>query len=75
MQQQLSHVKKNLNQVGRAEMKRVICANKAYALQLLKTTTAAPMSETKKQKMTPENPRIIALFDVDGTLTIPRGGE
>jgi len=21
----------------------------------------------------PENPRIIALFDVDGTLTIPRG--
>ena len=22
---------------------------------------------------TPENPRIIALFDVDGTLTIPRG--
>ena len=33
------------------------------------------MSETKKQKMTPENPRIIALFDVDGTLTIPRGGE
>jgi phosphomannomutase len=31
---------------------------------------------TKKQKMassTPENPRIIALFDVDGTLTIPRG--
>jgi len=23
--------------------------------------------------MTPENPRIIALFDVDGTLTIPRG--
>ena len=27
----------------------------------------------KKQKMAPENPRIIALFDVDGTLTIPRG--
>ena len=23
--------------------------------------------------MAPENPRIIALFDVDGTLTIPRG--
>jgi phosphomannomutase len=23
--------------------------------------------------ITPENPRIIALFDVDGTLTIPRG--
>lgn len=22
---------------------------------------------------TPENPRILALFDVDGTLTIPRG--
>ena len=22
---------------------------------------------------TPENPRIIALFDVDGTLTLPRG--
>jgi phosphomannomutase len=31
------------------------------------------MSETKKQKMAPANPRIIALFDVDGTLTIPRG--
>mmetsp|Transcript_21825 Transcript_21825/g.35975 ORF Transcript_21825/g.35975 Transcript_21825/m.35975 type:complete len:257 (-) Transcript_21825:1483-2253(-) len=31
------------------------------------------MSATKKQKMAPENPRIIALFDVDGTLTIPRG--
>lgn len=33
-------------------------------------------SATKKQKMassTPANPRIIALFDVDGTLTIPRG--
>ena len=32
--------------------------------------------ETKKAKMMtdePENPRIIALFDVDGTLTIPRG--
>jgi len=27
----------------------------------------------KKQKMDPEKPRIIALFDVDGTLTIPRG--
>lgn len=28
----------------------------------------------KKPKMsTPANPRIIALFDVDGTLTIPRG--
>ena len=27
----------------------------------------------KQQKMAPENPRIIALFDVDGTLTIPRG--
>jgi phosphomannomutase len=28
----------------------------------------------KKLKMsTPEQPRIIALFDVDGTLTIPRG--
>lgn len=22
---------------------------------------------------TPENPRILALFDVDGTLTVPRG--
>ncbi len=33
-------------------------------------------SATKKQKMassTPANSRIIALFDVDGTLTIPRG--
>ena len=32
--------------------------------------------EAKKAKMMtdePENPRIIALFDVDGTLTIPRG--
>lgn len=29
--------------------------------------------DTKKQKMAPTNPRIIALFDVDGTLTIPRG--
>ena len=28
---------------------------------------------TKKHKMSPTNPRIIALFDVDGTLTIPRG--
>ncbi len=28
-----------------------------------------------KSKMAPANPRIIALFDVDGTLTIPRGGE
>ena len=35
-----------------------------------------PMSDdsNKRLKMsTPENPRIIALFDVDGTLTIPRG--
>jgi len=30
-------------------------------------------SPNKKQKMAPENPRIIALFDVDGTLTVPRG--
>mmetsp|Transcript_16305 Transcript_16305/g.29575 ORF Transcript_16305/g.29575 Transcript_16305/m.29575 type:complete len:260 (-) Transcript_16305:183-962(-) len=30
-------------------------------------------SPTKKQKMAPQNPRIIALFDVDGTLTLPRG--
>jgi phosphomannomutase len=22
---------------------------------------------------TPENPRVLALFDVDGTLTLPRG--
>jgi phosphomannomutase len=30
--------------------------------------------ESKKPKMsTPEKPRILALFDVDGTLTIPRG--
>ena len=28
---------------------------------------------SKKAKMAPANPRIIALFDVDGTLTIPRG--
>ena len=27
----------------------------------------------KKPKMSPANPRVIALFDVDGTLTIPRG--
>lgn len=30
-------------------------------------------SPPKKQRMAPENPRIIALFDVDGTLTVPRG--
>lgn len=32
-------------------------------------------ANNKKQKMSaePENPRTIALFDVDGTLTIPRG--
>lgn len=30
-------------------------------------------SPSKKAKMAPTNPRIIALFDVDGTLTIPRG--
>lgn len=30
-------------------------------------------SAPKKQKMSPANPRIIALFDVDGTLTVPRG--
>mmetsp|Transcript_24707 Transcript_24707/g.59565 ORF Transcript_24707/g.59565 Transcript_24707/m.59565 type:complete len:260 (-) Transcript_24707:321-1100(-) len=33
----------------------------------------ADTSPNKKQKMAPANPRIIALFDVDGTLTIPRG--
>ncbi len=42
---------------------------------LLSYTLTITMSETKKQKMAPANPRIIALFDVDGTLTIPRGGE
>lgn len=37
--------------------------------------TSTNESAHKKLKMTttPENPRIIALFDVDGTLTIPRG--
>ena len=37
--------------------------------------TTEANSPHKKQKMadTPENPRIIALFDVDGTLSIPRG--
>lgn len=36
-------------------------------------TTMSDESAPKKQKMAPANPRIIALFDVDGTLTIPRG--
>jgi len=39
--------------------------------------TSSSEPDTKKQKMSstsaPANPRIIALFDVDGTLTIPRG--
>ena len=30
-------------------------------------------TEARMVLPTPENPRIIALFDVDGTLTIPRG--
>lgn len=30
-------------------------------------------NSSKKQKTMPEKPRILALFDVDGTLTIPRG--
>lgn len=35
---------------------------------------SAAEPDNKKLKMSsPENPRIIALFDVDGTLTIPRG--
>ena len=41
------------------------------------TNCLAPMSadepESKKAKTMPEKPRTIALFDVDGTLTIPRG--
>ena len=32
-----------------------------------------PSFQIKMVLPTPENPRIIALFDVDGTLTIPRG--
>jgi hypothetical protein len=36
--------------------------------------TAAPsITMTSSTRTPPENPRIIALFDVDGTLTIPRG--
>lgn len=35
-------------------------------------STASPFQPIRKMT-TPENPRIIALFDVDGTLTIPRG--
>jgi hypothetical protein len=31
------------------------------------------VSTTMSELPTPENPRIAALFDVDGTLTIPRG--
>lgn len=35
---------------------------------------AAPsITMTSSTRTPPENPRIIALFDVDGTLTIPRG--
>ena len=30
-------------------------------------------SESNMTSSTPENPRIIAMFDVDGTLTVPRG--
>ena len=33
----------------------------------------ADESASKKAKTAPANPRIIALFDVDGTLTVPRG--
>lgn len=47
----------------------------AITLVFCHTLSQFTMSETKKQKMAPANPRIIALFDVDGTLTIPRGGE
>jgi len=35
--------------------------------------TTEPDAKKAKTMTTPENPRIIALFDVDGTLTIPRG--
>lgn len=33
----------------------------------------AKIEETMTDATTPEKPRIIAMFDVDGTLTIPRG--
>lgn len=43
----------------------------------LRTTNhnfTTPLNRNLNDKMSnPENPRIIALFDVDGTLTIPRG--
>ena len=38
-----------------------------------KTFTFPTTPSIKMVLPTPENPRIIALFDVDGTLTIPRG--
>lgn len=38
-----------------------------------KTFTFTTTNRIKMVLPTPENPRIIALFDVDGTLTIPRG--
>ena len=37
------------------------------------TDQSSPTNKKQKMDSTPENPRIIALFDVDGTLTIPRG--
>lgn len=36
-------------------------------------SSSPPAKKSKTETMTPENPRIIAMFDVDGTLTIPRG--
>lgn len=39
----------------------------------LLTTSLNQLAVSKMTTEAPENPRIIALFDVDGTLTIPRG--
>ena len=40
---------------------------------MTETSTSPPAQKKIKMASTPTNPRIIALFDVDGTLTIPRG--
>ena len=37
------------------------------------TSEAEVANKKRKMSETPEHPRIIALFDVDGTLTVPRG--
>lgn len=45
----------------------------SVVLVVVTAMSSEPVSKKVKIMSTPENPRIIALFDVDGTLTIPRG--